>query len=153
EPLAQRHRSTADYEGKEPTELATTTQAQQEHKKLADQWGNLPEKERSGQSWKDFVPGEYRAKLDTGAAPRSGSKTDPAESNKSYMAQPPPGGNPKPNAPPVAPALPVAERKIIRTGDIEFEIESFDSAQATVIKIIGAIKGGLIATVNSEKLA
>jgi hypothetical protein len=44
------------------------------------------------------------------------------------------------------------QRKIIRTGEIEFEIESFDSAVAAVNKLIGAIPGAFIATVNSEKL-
>src|SRR5262245_37656486 len=121
EPLAQREKYAADYEGKESTEVATTTQAQQEHKKLADQWGNLPEKERSGHLWKDFVPGEYRAKVDTGAALRSGSKTDPEFGYKlDKIATQPPAADPKPNAPPAAPALPATERKIIRTGDIEF---------------------------------
>jgi hypothetical protein len=41
---------------------------------------------------------------------------------------------------------------VIRSGDIEYEIESFDSAVATVTKLVTAIKGGFVATVNSEKL-
>jgi hypothetical protein len=45
-----------------------------------------------------------------------------------------------------------AQRKIIRTGEIEFEIESFDNAVAAINKLIGAIPGAFIATVNSEKL-
>ncbi|HEV3078508.1 MAG TPA: DUF4349 domain-containing protein, partial [Gemmataceae bacterium] len=54
---------------------------------------------------------------------------------------------------PAKPREPVpAQRKIIRSGDIEFEIESFDSAVATVTKLINAIKGGFIATVNSDRL-
>jgi hypothetical protein len=47
---------------------------------------------------------------------------------------------------------PAAQRKIIRTGEIEFEIESFDAAVASINKLIGAIPGAFIATVNSEKL-
>lgn len=43
-------------------------------------------------------------------------------------------------------------RKIIRTGDIEFEIESFDSAAATVTRLIAALPGAFVATTNSEKL-
>jgi anti-sigma factor RsiW len=43
-------------------------------------------------------------------------------------------------------------RKIIRSGDIEFEIESFDAAVATVTKLLGSYKGGFVATVNSEKM-
>jgi hypothetical protein len=46
-----------------------------------------------------------------------------------------------------------APRKIvIRSGEIEFEIESFDSAVAAVTKLLNDIKGGFVATVNSEKL-
>src|SRR5262249_21689845 len=51
---------------------------------------------------------------------------------------------------PEAPATP--SRKVIRSGEIEFEIQSFDSAAAAVTKLINRIKGGFIATVNSEKL-
>lgn len=48
---------------------------------------------------------------------------------------------------------PPGPRKIIiRSGDIEFEIDSFDSAVATVTKLVNAINGGFIATINSEKL-
>src|SRR5205085_11043643 len=47
---------------------------------------------------------------------------------------------------------PPTQRKIIRSGDIEFEIESFDSAVATVTKLVSQIKGGFIATVNSDRL-
>ncbi|MEO2088975.1 MAG: DUF4349 domain-containing protein, partial [Gemmataceae bacterium] len=41
---------------------------------------------------------------------------------------------------------------ILRSGDIEFEIESFDSAVAAVTKLVTAIDGAFVATVNSEKL-
>jgi hypothetical protein len=48
----------------------------------------------------------------------------------------------------------LAPRKlVIRSGDIEFEIDSFDAAVATVSRLVGGINGGFIATVNSEKLA
>src|SRR6185369_1690273 len=45
-------------------------------------------------------------------------------------------------------------RKIIRTGEMEFETESFDKAVDTIDKLIDAIpnKGGFVATVNSDKL-
>ncbi len=43
-------------------------------------------------------------------------------------------------------------RIIIRSGDMEFEIESFDSATATVTKLVLAIKGAFVATINSDKL-
>ena len=55
-------------------------------------------------------------------------------------------------AEPVPPAA-VGQRKVIlRSGDIEFEIESFDSAVATVTKLVTAIDGAFVSTVNSEKL-
>lgn len=82
------------------------------------------------------------------------------------LTQPAPGeqkaGNQKPaNAgqpaqpdKPAAPANPDAgvRRVVIRSGDIEFEVESFDSAVATVTQLVRAINGGFVATVNSEKL-
>jgi hypothetical protein len=47
---------------------------------------------------------------------------------------------------------PAAARKVIRSGDIEFEVESFDSAAATVTKLVMGVRGGFVATVNSDKL-
>jgi hypothetical protein len=43
------------------------------------------------------------------------------------------------------------QRKVIRNGDIEFEVDSFDSTTLTVTKIV-VEEGGYIATTNSEKL-
>jgi hypothetical protein len=63
------------------------------------------------------------------------------------------GEAPKPGAPAADPVPPSAPRKIIRSGDIEFEIESFDAAVAAITKLVSDPKmGGFIATVNSEKL-
>lgn len=61
---------------------------------------------------------------------------------------------PKPAAPPTPalPAAPAATRKIIRSGDMEFEVQSFDNAVTAVIRLIGDVSGGFVATVNSEKL-
>ncbi len=54
---------------------------------------------------------------------------------------------------PEAPAAETAVRKIIlRSGEIEFEIESFDSAVAGITKLVTGIKGAFVGTVNSEKL-
>ena len=60
---------------------------------------------------------------------------------------------PKTDKPP-QPADPeaVARRIVIRSGDMEFEVESFDSALATVTKLVTGIKGAFVGTVNSEKL-
>ncbi len=46
---------------------------------------------------------------------------------------------------------PPVQRKIIRSGEMEFEVESFDGSVATVVKI-AAEEQGFVATVNSEKL-
>jgi hypothetical protein len=80
------------------------------------------------------------------------------EQGKSSEPTPPPA---KPAAPaPAAPAAPAAAnpapgapRKIvIRAGDMEFEVESFDAAVAAVTRLVTAIDGAFVATVNSEKL-
>jgi hypothetical protein len=42
---------------------------------------------------------------------------------------------------------------VIRTGEIEYEIASFDAAVATIGRLLKDIKGGFVATVNSDKLA
>jgi len=63
---------------------------------------------------------------------------------------PEPPAPPKPD--PAAPESP-ATRKVIRSGDIEFEVESFDSALAAVTKLVTGIKGAFVGTVNSDKLA
>jgi hypothetical protein len=55
-----------------------------------------------------------------------------------------------PTAPPQDEA-PQRSRKIIRSGEMEFEVDSFDSSVATLTKI-GIEEQGFIATVNSEKL-
>ncbi|MBI3466272.1 MAG: DUF4349 domain-containing protein [Planctomycetes bacterium] len=49
------------------------------------------------------------------------------------------------------PAPVVAPRKVIRSGEIEFEIDSFDSAVEKITQITTE-EGGIVATVNSEKL-
>jgi hypothetical protein len=48
---------------------------------------------------------------------------------------------------------PVARRIVIRSGDIEFEVDSFDQAVGMIYMLIGKTKGGVIATTNSDKLA
>jgi hypothetical protein len=46
---------------------------------------------------------------------------------------------------------PKVQRKIIRSGEMEFEVESFDGSVATIVKI-AAEEQGFVGTVNSEKL-
>jgi hypothetical protein len=43
-------------------------------------------------------------------------------------------------------------RIIIRSGDVDFEVDSFDAATATITKLLLGIKGAFVATVNSDKL-
>ncbi len=60
-----------------------------------------------------------------------------------------PDGKTSQTAPPAA-----NPRKIvIRSGEVTFEVDSFDAAVATVTRLVAAIKDGFVATVNSEKLA
>ena len=44
-----------------------------------------------------------------------------------------------------------AERKVIRTGEVEYEIESFDTSVGTISKLVEE-ESGYVATVNSDKL-
>jgi len=73
------------------------------------------------------------------------------------VQQPPPAEPaPQPKAPAPqnpAPNPDLQKRIIIRSGDMEFEVESFDAATATINKLVLGIKGAFIATVNSDKLA
>jgi hypothetical protein len=46
-----------------------------------------------------------------------------------------------------------ARRIVIRSGDMEFEVTSFDDASAIVTKLVSGLNGAFVATVNSEKLA
>jgi hypothetical protein len=47
---------------------------------------------------------------------------------------------------------PPVTRRVIRSGDIDFEITSFDDAVAVITRLVNATKGGFIATINSDKL-
>src|SRR5207247_1453964 len=69
------------------------------------------------------------------------------------VAQKPEGGQKaEPPAPPAV-APPAAPRKIIiRSGELEFEITSFDDSVSTIMRLVTATKGGFVATVNSDKL-
>jgi hypothetical protein len=63
-----------------------------------------------------------------------------------------PSTDSQPKEPGQPPSPEPVRRIILRSGDIEFEIASFDAATATITKLITEIKGAFIATVNSEKL-
>ena len=65
------------------------------------------------------------------------------------------GGTAPPKVEPPAPApgdgSVLQARKIIRNGDMEFEVESFDTAFATISRIVGEEKG-YVSSTSSEKL-
>ena len=50
------------------------------------------------------------------------------------------------------PPLDALSRKIIRTGEIEFEVDGFDAAVVGITRLIGGVPGGFVLTVNSDKL-
>src|SRR5262249_26987557 len=54
-----------------------------------------------------------------------------------------PAADPQPN--------PQPQRKVIRTGEVEYEVESFDSALVTISKLVEE-EAGFVGTVNSDKL-
>ncbi len=94
----------------------------------------------------------------TGAPPPPATPLQIAEANLQRLdifekkEQAKEAAQPKDGPPP--PLVPESVgRKIIRTGEMEFEVESFDAAVTGIGNLIGAVKGGFIATVNSDKLA
>lgn len=79
-----------------------------------------------------------------------GSQSKPGEDKKTAGEPKPPAEQPKVEPKDLVPES--TNRKIIRTGDMEFEIESFDKSVDTINGLINNIKGAFIATVNSDKL-
>ncbi|MBV9123106.1 MAG: DUF4349 domain-containing protein [Planctomycetes bacterium] len=77
------------------------------------------------------------------AKPSEPPKTPPAQE------KPPAQGETKP---PEATEPAPQQKVIIRSGDIEFEVQTFDPAVATVTKLVASIPGAFVDTVNSEKL-
>jgi hypothetical protein len=110
----------------------------------------------------DFAPNFFnpvagRPALPTQGQPATGKGKDNSGEQKPDPSKAPPAdGKPgQPDKPVVAPVNPEpgARRVVIRSGDVEFEVESFDSAVATVTQLVRAIPGGFVATINSDKLA
>ena len=77
--------------------------------------------------------------------PKANPKPDP----KAYA--PAPGTDPVPPNK-VEPGPQTVRRVVIRSGDIEFEVGSFDAALATVTKLVTGINGAFVGTVNQDKL-
>ena len=101
--------------------------------------------------------------LDYYKVPPGGEKepATPREPRKAEAQDRPPASTPPP--PPAKPAAPTeakpepapaaGRRVVIRSGELEFEVESFDTAVAAVTKLVNAVDGAYVATVNSDKLA
>jgi len=79
-----------------------------------------------------------------------GGKDDKGEGKPKEPPGKSAGGEPK-QQPPVEQPF-ETNRKIIRTGEMEFETDSFDKAIENVTRLITLVKGGFVATVNSDKL-
>jgi hypothetical protein len=109
-----------------------------------------------------FHPSEHQAKWQKdGEGKEDGGKNKESGAGEGKARAPQAGfgpgqgsgpgkSDPKPTQP--APEQNAPRRIIIRSGEIEFEIESFDSAAATVTKLVMGIKGAFVSTVNSDKL-
>lgn len=89
--------------------------------------------------------------------------TIPADPTRGFVVpvtntppQPPPTTPPNNTVgqekPPANPPPAAGRKVIIRSGDIEFEVESFDGSVANITKLVLAIPGAFVGTVNSEKL-
>jgi hypothetical protein len=114
-----------------------------------------PKSVRESATWgKDAKLGkdlaDVQAALDKSAGVRDGEE---APKPKPVEGVPAPAPGTSAPAPTATVEQPVARKIIIRSGDIEFEVESFDSSVATVTLLVTKIKGGYVGTVNSEKLA
>lgn len=94
---------------------------------------------------------EQLAKADDRGGMRERKATELAAKQQGANAGADKGGQGKPGEPqsPQQPEPP--QRKVIRTGEVEYEIESFDSAVLTITKLVEE-ETGYVATVNSDKL-
>lgn len=101
-----------------------------------------------------FNPITARPAVATQGQPAGGSGKDekaPPDPVRAVVVNPPNATQPPK---PPAPAAPdPARRVVLRSGEVEFEVESFDPAVAAVTKLVAAIPGGFVSTVNSDKLA
>jgi hypothetical protein len=102
-----------------------------------------------------FFPGQLLARLDDdGRRPQSESGAGKDKDVKRILAEESAPKQKEPGKPSEQPPQQPNPRKIvIRTGEIEYEVQSFDAAVATITRLVKPIKGGFIATVNSDKLA
>jgi hypothetical protein len=103
-----------------------------------------------------FQPGSGRPAVPAPVVPTGGEDPKGGQPKPEPVApapQPkeaPPKADPPKLDPPAAPE-PV-RRIILRSGEIEFEVPSFDAASAAVTKLVTGIKGAFISNAGSDKL-
>jgi autotransporter-associated beta strand protein len=101
------------------------------------------------------VPAQEKTpSLQVAAGDTNGEEAKKAPANQQVAADNPPG---VPVAPPPSPQTAaveagIASRKIIREGELTFEVDSFDSTVMTIGKIVGE-ETGYVSTTDSDKLA
>ena len=118
-----------------------------ERKPQQSDFGREPTDRKSPNS---FFEGYLHAPSTSKAgSPNSGVVDSELAHNSPEQAKPG-SGTPAATQPP--PALATPRKVIIRTGEVEFEVESFDAATVIVNRLVDAIPGGFVATTNSEKL-
>ena len=102
----------------------------------------------------DTPEGEAPAKTTPADGPGSSAGAAKPDTGGQGQSQPPPQANQQ-SAPAPNGARPAQQqqmqRKIIRNGEMTFEVDSFDSSAMQVAKIVGEEKG-FVATTDSEKL-
>lgn len=101
----------------------------------------------------DTAEGEKLERLPTAPVPeqlalKTGRSQVSLPVNADAAGVPVQAENPNTQTPPVQPAM---SRKIVRNGDMEFEVDSFDSAYVQISRIV-IEEGGYVSSTNSEKL-
>ncbi len=114
----------ADY-FKPAGDLARLETEMDKAQKESKEGGKLADQQSKNEPRKPATPGR-----DVADADQNGQKAEPN--------QPPP---------------PTPRKIIIRSGELEFEIDSFDTTVSTIMRLVTASKGGFVATINSDKLA
>ena len=88
-------------------------------------------------------PGELEGQAKNQGSVKLGEEGQTIASIPGNLA--PPGASQEP--------LPAMVRKVIRTGEIDFEVESYDAAVASITRLVTAIKGAFISSDDSKKLS
>jgi hypothetical protein len=103
-------------------------------------------------------PGRVHTQSETGPGASTPKKDDGERGEKAISKEAvdgrkaEPGQDKRPAQEEPGKTPPAVGRKIIRTGDIEFEVDSFDAAAAGINRLINGISGALVATTNSDRL-